>query len=184
MDEETHQIEQIHVTYQQHRYSIPFQIARQIGFLAGMIDSGLADDLELPQHENPVVAKMAAQVLGHLVSNPNQSYPINYLRSVILGGLSNQEYIAQIKNVPHQDESMIARVRGVLCESMIARVRGVLCESMIARVRGVLDQVFTLLVLADYWDCRVITMECTEFLTLHMSIAEPFSVKKWFAGIV
>jgi len=172
MDEETHQIEQIHVTYQQHRYSIPFQIARQIGFLAGMIDSGLADDLELPQHENPVVAKMAAQVLGHLVSNPNQSYPINYLRSVILGGLSNQEYIAQIKNVPHQDESMIARVRGVLCESMIARVR------------GVLDQVFTLLVLADYWDCRVITMECTEFLTLHMSIAEPFSVKKWFAGIV
>ena len=160
MDEETHQIEQIHVTYQQHRYSIPFQIARQIGFLAGMIDSGLADDLELPQHENPVVAKMAAQVLGHLVSNPNQSYPINYLRSVILGGLSNQEYIAQIKNVPHQDESMIARVRGVL------------------------DQVFTLLVLADYWDCRVITMECTEFLTLHMSIAEPFSVKKWFAGIV
>jgi hypothetical protein len=124
-----------------------------------MIDSGLADDLELPQHENPVVAKMAAQVLGHLVSNPNQSYPINYLRSVILGGLSNMEYLSQIK-AQQQDESMIAKVRGVL------------------------EQVFTLLVLADYWDCRVITMECTEFLTLHMSIAEPFSVKKWFAGIV
>ena len=163
MDAETNQIEQINVIYQQHRYSIPFQIARQIGFLAGMIDSGLADDLELPQHENPVVAKMAAQVLGHLVSNPNQSYPqstINYLRSVILGGLSNQEYIAQIKDVPQLDESMIARIRGVL------------------------DQVFTLLALADYWDCKVITMECTEFLTLHMSIAEPFSVKKWFTGIV
>ena len=159
MDEETHQIEQIHVTYQQHRYSIPFQIARQIGFLAGMIDSGLADDLELPQHENPVVAKMAAQVLGHLVSNPNQSYPINYLRSVILGGLSNQEYLSQIK-AQQQDESMIAKVHGVL------------------------EQVFTLLVLADYWDCRVITMECTEFLALHMSISDPISVKKWFAGIV
>ena len=166
MDSETNQkeqIEQINVIYQQHRYSIPFQIARQIGFLAGMIDSGLADDLELPQHENPVVAKMAAQMLGHLVSNPNQSYPqstINYLRSVILGGLSNQEYIAQINDVPQLDESMIARIRGVL------------------------DQVFTLLALADYWDCKVITMECTEFLTLHMSIAEPFSVKKWFTGIV
>ena len=163
MDAETNQIEQINVIYQQHRYSIPFQKARQIGVLAGMIDSGLADDLELPQHENPVVAKMAAQVLGHLVSNPNQSYPqstINYLRSVILGGLSNQEYIAQIKDVPQLDESMIARIRGVL------------------------DQVFTLLALADYWDCKVITMECTEFLTLHMSIAEPFSVKKWFTGIV
>lgn len=166
MDSETNQkeqIEQINVIYQQHRYSIPFQIARQIGFLAGMIDSGLADDLELPQHENPVVAKMAAQVLGHLVSNPNQSYPqstINYLRSVILGGLSNQEYIAQIKDVPQLDESMIARIRDVL------------------------DQVFALLALADYWDCKVITMECTEFLTLHMSIAEPFSVKKLFAGIV
>jgi hypothetical protein len=159
MDAETNQIEQIHVTYQQTRYSIPFQIARQFGFLAGMIDSGLADDLELPQHDNPVVAKMAAQVLGHLVSNPNQSYPINYLRSVILGGLSNMEYLSQIK-AQQQDESMIAKVRGVL------------------------EQVFTLLVLADYWDCRVITMECTEFLALHMSIAEPFSVKKWFAGIV
>ena len=165
MDSETNQkeqIEHIHVTYQQNRYSIPCQIARQIGFLAGMIDSGLADDLELPQHENPVVAKMAAQVLGHLVENSNQSYPqstINYLRSVILGGLSNIEFLSQIK-AQQQDESMIARVRDVL------------------------DQVFTLLALADYWDCKVITMECTEFLTLHMSIAEPFSVKKWFTGIV
>ena len=159
MDAETNQIEQIHVTYQQNRYSIPSQIARQFGFLAGMIDSGLADDLELPQHENPMVAKMAAQVLGHLAANLNQSYPINYLRSVILGGLSNIEYLSQIK-AQQQDESMIAKVRGVL------------------------EQVFTLLALADYWDCRVITMECTEFLALHMSISDPISVKKWFAGIV
>ncbi len=148
--------ESIKIKYSNRDYTVPLPFARQIGFLVGMIDSGLSDNLELPQPDDLNVRELGHQVIEHLETNPITG--LNFLQNVILCGQGYKEYIAQIKS---EDKN-----------------------KSIDKIRTVLAQVFSLVALADYWDCGYITNSCTEFLGLHFAIADPILVKEWLDGIV
>ena len=147
------------VTYAGSEYAISRQLCGKIGFLAGMLDAGLFDDLELPLPSDPQTAAMGHNVLLYMSSNPNSG--INYLHGVILGGRSNKEYVDLIRNNNQQQQKL-----------------------ELLQIRANLAQVFALLSLADYWDCNTMTQDCAEFLAHHLSAADPQLVRDWFGGII
>ncbi len=151
----------VYVVYAGHTYSISQQLCRQIGFLAGMLDAGLFDDLELPLPAHPKVMELGHQVLRFMESTPYAG--MNYLNCAILGGLSAKEYISQLnlQNKSTGDTTF-----------------------ELSQIKSNLEQVFALIALADYWDCKIITQDCTNFLALHLSVADQLTVKEWFAGII
>ena len=146
---------ELNVTYDNHDYLISHGLVKQIGFLSGMIESGMMDNLELPLPANPQVAKMGHKLLEYLASNPDTG--MNYLYAGVLGFSSAKEYVAQIMGIPRIG---------------------------LEQIRANLEQVFLLLALADYWDCQGLTQDCTELVTHHLSIADPSSVCEWFTGII
>lgn len=158
---ETDESIKINVVYAGHTYSISHQLCRKIGFLAGMLDARLFNELELPLSVNPKVMELGHQVLRFMESNPYTG--MNYLNCAILSGLSAKEYISQLNL---QNNSTGYKT------------------FELSQIKFNLAQVFMLLSLADYWDCKIITQDCTNFLALHLSVANPVTVKEWFGGII
>jgi hypothetical protein len=139
-------------------YSITDQLIRKFGFLSGMLESGLFDILELPLPQQSKVAEIGHDLLRFLVNNPETG--MNYLQHRILEGLDKKEYIKKLQST---------------CQNKTIDI---------LKQRDILAQVLGLVVLADYWDCPIITKDCTEFLALCLSVADTQTVKEWFAGII
>lgn len=158
MTTNTPKIDTLEVVFDNIDYTISGQLLRKFGFLSGMLDSGLFDSLELPLPNQSAIINIGHELLRFIMNNPEQG--MNYLQHGILEGLDKQEYITKIQTCSQNKTINILQHRDILA------------------------QVFALVALADYWDCPLITKDCTEFLALCLSVSDTQSVKEWFAGII
>lgn len=95
----------IKILYSEYEYFITSQMARQIGFINGMIDAGLFDSLALPLPAESLIYEMGHKVLDYMANNPVSE--MSYLQKVVLGGMASKNYIQQINK---SDSSCVRNV--------------------------------------------------------------------------
>ena len=94
------------ISYDNLAYYISLNFVKVIGFINGMVDSGLYDNLALPLPSGQLIVEMGLKVLEYMASNPYSG--MDYLQSRVLGGIPMQDYIRNL------DVSNIGNIRKVL----------------------------------------------------------------------
>lgn len=107
----------------------------------------------------PNLVDVGHNLLQYMADHPNSG--LNYLEMGILNGLSVKEYVARLVGESSENQKI-----------------------ELEQIRGVMAQIFALLALSDYWDFKIITHECTNFLALHLSKATPITIKEWLAEVI
>jgi hypothetical protein len=143
-----------YISYDGCEYSISQRLLKNIGFIKGIIESGLVDDLALPLPSEPVIQKIGHRLLEYM--STNHASGLDFLQSVILDGLTADQYISRIKTA----------------------------QLNTLEIRNIIEQVFALLSVADYWDFQEIAKKSTEFIALCLSAANQQTVRDWFSGII